>query len=647
MLSLINSIIEVGYLWVIHSNMDIRLCSYNVCSLHKNIDVVRKLTENKYDIIFLQETFVVDDKLGEIDYIDEFYESVGVGAVYSEKSLSSMSGRPMGGMACLWKNDSHFKVNKVVLDDNLCIISISVMNFKIVLVNVYLNSDVWEAATLAKYLESLNRLEAILTDFEYDSLYFIGDFNADPFTGRAWGNLKNFMERNSLICFDFNELGPDTFTFKSYSDSHCKWLDHVIGKNCEGIVVRDIEVFYELMGSDHLPLSMTFVVKNENFNSLQVCDKEKVENHKYYVNWENLNDDEIRAIESSAMDMMGVFLNRSVSQCCKVGCVDVNHILEIGMMYEALVNAVSEASQIYRKKYIRRNKYKVIPGWNRRVKQFHSVAREHYLKWLNTGRDRNTVEFHMMNESRKQFKKALNDCKQNEFEETCTSIEEKFKNKQMTQFWQDVRKRKINSKKSGIIDGKNDSTCIINIFTKKFLNYINTNNASEDEQRLINKLSEKWETNRKFHMSISATTIRRLCKTLKKGMGHDGIHTTFLCRVSDKFLESIACIMNSSFSHCIIPNDILKGDINPTIKDLKGNSTESSNYRPVMQSSCLLKIFELHILSVLEEKTCFNFRQFGFRKGCSTSDACYILKETVHGYTIGKKKCFCSLYRPL
>ena len=68
-----------------HSNMDIRLCSYNVCSLHKNIDVVRKLTENKYDIIFLQETFVVDDKLGEIDYIDEFYESIGVGAVYSEK----------------------------------------------------------------------------------------------------------------------------------------------------------------------------------------------------------------------------------------------------------------------------------------------------------------------------------------------------------------------------------------------------------------------------------------------------------------------------------------------------------------------------------------------------------------------------------
>ena len=59
-----------------------------------------------------------------------------------------------------------------------------------------------------------------------------------------------------------------------------------------------------------------------------------------------------------------------------------------------------------------------------------------------------------------------------------------------------------------------------------------------------------------------------------------------------------------------------------------------------MQSSCLLKIMEMHILSVLEEKVFINFRQFGFRKGCSTADACYVLKETVHRYIQGKGKAF-------
>ena len=92
--------------------MDINVCSFNVCSLRKNIDIVRNLTEKKFDIILLQETFIVDEKLGELDFIDEFYDSVGVGAVFSERSLASMSGRPKGGMACLWRKGSYFSIDK-------------------------------------------------------------------------------------------------------------------------------------------------------------------------------------------------------------------------------------------------------------------------------------------------------------------------------------------------------------------------------------------------------------------------------------------------------------------------------------------------------------------------------------------------------
>ena len=86
--------------------------------------------------------------------------------------------------------------------------------------------------------------------------------------------------------------------------------------------------------------------------------------------------------------------------------------------------------------------------------------------------------------------------------------------------------------------------------------------------------------------------------------------------------------MNACYKHCSTPIEILLGDINPAIKDTKGNNTVSGNYRPVMQSSCLLKLFEFHILDILEEKLFFNDRQFGFKKGTSTTDACLLLKET-------------------
>lgn len=87
---------------------NLRICSLNCCSLRNNIDLVRNIASEGYDIIFLQETFVVEDKLGILDFVDEHYESVGVPATYSEKALIANAGRPSGGLAILWKKNSRF-----------------------------------------------------------------------------------------------------------------------------------------------------------------------------------------------------------------------------------------------------------------------------------------------------------------------------------------------------------------------------------------------------------------------------------------------------------------------------------------------------------------------------------------------------------
>ena len=51
-----------------------------------------------------------------------------------------------------------------------------------------------------------------------------------------------------------------------------------------------------------------------------------------------------------------------------------------------------------------------------------------------------------------------------------------------------------------------------------------------------------------------------------------------------------------------------------------------------MVSPSILKILELHILDVLEEKVGFNKRQFGFTQDLSTTDACFLLRETIRPY---------------
>ncbi len=108
---------------------------------------------------------------------------------------------------------------------------------------------------------------------------------------------------------------------------------------------------------------------------------------------------------------------------------------------------------------------------------------------------------------------------------------------------------------------------------------------------------------------------------------------------SEDFLNYLTRFYNSCVSHCYLPVDILKGIITPIVKDIKGNLTKPDNYRPIMQSSCLLKVFEMIMLNILDEKNVNNARQFGFRKGMSTTDCCFLLKEILYKNCKTKKSC--------
>ena len=104
--------------------MELSVCSYNCCSLNKNIDIVRNLTNKGYDFIFLQETMVTENRLGDLSFIDEGYDAVGSSSTYSEKALESNSGRSEGGLACLWRRDANFKIAKIVIEKNFVVLSL-------------------------------------------------------------------------------------------------------------------------------------------------------------------------------------------------------------------------------------------------------------------------------------------------------------------------------------------------------------------------------------------------------------------------------------------------------------------------------------------------------------------------------------------
>ena len=619
--------------------MEFSLCSYNCCSLNKNIDVIREITNKNIDIVFLQETFITDEKLGIVDFINENYNNISVGAHYSENNIVNVTGRPMGGLVCLWKADMPFNVKHLLSTNNFVVLELSINSFKITLVNVYLRSVLGDPVTLEQYLQTLNELEEILISYNCNNVLYAGDFNSDPFIGRTWSNFKEFLDRNDLTCFDVEFLDSDTFTHINYGSDQCRWFDHFIGRLSNGIELNNVQVLVDMIGSDHLPIVGKFLLPSASCIQDQLINTKYVEND-LYIDWDNLKSEQLYDISDNAYQLQGSFRGNSVYNCVSSVCQNENCKKNIHIMYNNIVNSVEQSSVSFIKKKVKKNKYKVIPGWSRNVKKFYSIARNNYLIWLQHGKPRDGSYYNSMCSSRKIFKSKLKKCKQNKDKEISISIQNKFKDKSMKQFWKEVKNKKSKTTVSYNIDGKNDSNSILKIFSNKFLH---ENCDNEGEIGLISKINDRINNdNRMLNICISRCTIRKLIANLNKGIGHDGIHSNLLKNASDNFIDNIVVFFNFCYRHCYLPADLLRGNITPIIKNKRKDTCSSSNYRPIMISSNILKLIEQHILIFLNDKIKINNLQFGYIENMSTTDACMLLKEVVHKNLGKKSKVFCK-----
>ena len=329
---------------------NLTLCTYNCCSLRKNIDIIRNITSSEVDLLFLQESFITDNDLGMLEYVDENYKSIGVGATFSDKSIESCAGRPMGGLACLYRANSGFSVELVEKDLDFMIIGINVNKLRIIIVNCYIRSDLGTPDSLAAYTELLNKIESSLDDVEYDAIYMVGDFNADPMGGRAWTNLSEFSLLNNYTIYDVTNLPQESFTFIGNSSGNCKWLDHILGRtNSNNVSIDNIKVLEDHIGSDHLPLKfcIEFSVNSDNFdNSIGFGDKDPY----MYVDWNRLTVSEIKEISEMACNILGNYKNNIEFICDRAGCCEPQCRESINILYDNIVNSVRVASSKFFKK---------------------------------------------------------------------------------------------------------------------------------------------------------------------------------------------------------------------------------------------------------------------------------------------------------
>ena len=133
---------------------------------------------------------------------------------------------------------------------------------------------------------------------------------------------------------------------------------------------------------------------------------------------------------------------------------------------------------------------------------------------------------------------------------------------------------------------------------------------------------------------VSEDAVRRHLRGVntKKAPGPDGVSPHLLRRCSDELTSPLTQIFRQCLQTGEWPAQWKEARVTPVHK--KKSRSEPGNYRPISLLSIISKIFERiigeQLTSFLEENHLHSPKQFGFRKGRSTSDLLLLLSKSWH-----------------
>ena len=299
----------------------------------------------------------------------------------------------------------------------------------------------------------------------------------------------------------------------------------------------------------------------------------------------------------------------------------------IDNLYMKILEAIQVASDNNLPPYNFVGKHFNVVGWNRYCKDLYKYSREKYLIWHHNGCIRSGVDFINMKQARNDFRKALRYCKENEALIRKENLLSKFKFSNKSKFWKEIGKlnHRCNNPLA-YIDGKSNADEILSIFDNKFSSVFKNSGGSCN----MNQTGTNIEIFRGPIISLNDTHTAIL--KINDGIGWDNIHSNHLKFSGPVFKNLINKMFNKFLSHGYLPYNILQGHIKPVIKNKSLGKTNSSNFRPVMNSSNLLKAFEYAIQPILMNHLKLDNRQFGFKSETGCTSALLILKEVINRY---------------
>jgi exonuclease III len=606
---------------------NLKIVSYNCKGLKSSIDDIRNLCET-YDVVMLQETWLMPEDLPILNSIHPNYHGNGVSAMDPTGGL--LLGRPFGGVGIMWKK-SYTQLQFKTYDDSR-IIGLelkSSYNCEMLLLNVYLPYQCSE--NLDSYRFYLGKIEAIMETSCASCIGIIGDFNADVNT-RFEQELLDMCNNTGLKCVDYELLGRqnDNFTYVSYSHNTTSWLDHIIGSHYYKQATVGVEILPKLPGSDHLPVTTTLKLLLQEADTLIEGSAIKT---KTSVTWNKASQEELKAYTAATSEALSkILIPVEAILCDNNNCRSAQHRKDIELFYNSICESLVDASHRTLPMTKSNKQFEITPGWNALVKEAHAEARQAYIIWRDLGKPRQGTACELMRKTRLNFKYSLRQCHKQEAAARAEAMANSLTKHDNIAFWKEIR----NSNNTRVplattVDGITGEKQIVNRWEEHFsqlLNSVHTETNKTYVQSTLNKRQGKPDS------QITSEEVTDSIKDLKSGKacGHDGITSEHLKFSGRECHIHLALCLTAILHHGFLPSNCMKTVLVPIIKNKAGDHSDIGNYRPIALVTVVSKVLEYIILKRLQTNVDITDHQFGFKKAHGTDMCVYSFKQIVEYY---------------
>ena len=612
-------------------NNKLAICTFNCRSVKNSVHEVRELCE-KFDLILIQEHWLLPNELGMLNNIHPEFMSVAHSAV--DISHDVLVGRPYGGTAILYRKSlSNFITRVSSPNPRISAVVLQTDVGPLLVVCVYMRTDYGTAECHEEFIATCAKITALYADCNAVHLVAAGDFNCQH-GSRFYDSFVKFANDNNL-CFTDSRFLYNDFTYSNDSCTSYSWIDHVLCSPRIDAIADSCMVLYDFISSDHKPLLTVFNCLLSNQHKQVHSASGHVDKPKHVSDWAKADDTSILNYQynldlaCSTVSSPSLTLLDNADYNKRVSLIDsyYNKIMWC-------INVASRSSipiRLVGSNYV---EY-VVPGWNNYVKDKHIIAREAFLEWNYAGKPRDSPLHYWMQKTRANFKLALRYCKQHKETVSADIAAESLASKDYYKFWKTIQKQNNDkaTKFAQVVDGCSGEAAIAEWWRQHFnklYNSVSDNGSKVSFQSRITNSLLNAET-----LVITVSDVVAAChkQKLGKAPGPDGIAMEALIFGSHRLHVHLCVLFNLFIRFSYLPSVFMQSVMIPLVKNKCVDLSDLNNYRAIALSSALSKVLECIVAGFVTTDSEVEHFQFGFKSGHSTSLCTSVLKQTVEYYT--------------